>query len=99
VSVRWLALVLALLAAVVASAMAVVESKHRSRSLFVELQELERERDALNVEWGRLRLEQGTWATHGRVERLARERLDMREPPPGEVVVLRLPPRGGEAER
>lgn len=98
-SARWLGLALLLMAGVVASAMAVVESKHRSRSLFVTLQQLERERDALNVEWGRLRLEQGTWATHSRVERLAREALDLREPPPGEVVVLRLPPDALEAER
>lgn len=75
----------------VASAVAVVYSKHRSRRLFVELQSLERERDQLNVEWGRLRLEQGTWATPGRVEQAAREQLNMKMPERGDVVVVRVP--------
>lgn len=96
-STRWLAIVLCLGGAVAVSAVAVVQTKHASRGLFVELQQLERERDRLNTEWGRLRLEQGTWATHGRVERLARESLDLREPPPAEIVVMRLP--DGEGAR
>ena len=31
-----------------------------------------RERDALDIEWGQLKLEQSAWATHGRVEQTAR---------------------------
>jgi cell division protein FtsL len=84
-------LIAALLAvAVTASALAVVYSQHRARSLFVELQRLERERAELDTEWGRLELEQSTWATHGRIERIARERLDMRLPDfeRAEIVVL-----------
>lgn len=82
----------ALLLAVVASALAVVDAKYRSRELFVALQELVRERDAVDTEWGRLQLELGSWGTHVRVERLARDRLQMRLPRAEEVVVLR---RGG----
>jgi len=69
-----------LAAAVFASALAVVYSQHRSRALFIELQRLEAARAELDTEWGRLELEQSTWATHGRIERLAREKLDMRLP-------------------
>lgn len=78
-------------AAVVASALAVVYSQHRSRERFAQLQELEDEKARLETRWGRLQLEQSTWATHGRVERLARERLDMRLPDfdRAEIVVLR----------
>jgi len=75
--------------AVVASALAVVYAKFNSRKLFVELQSLQQERDAVNVEWGRLQLEFGTWGTHGRVESIAREQLGMRLPRADEVVVVR----------
>lgn len=80
-----------LAAAAALSALLVIYSQHQSRVLFAELQELNRERDALDAEWGMLRLEQGAWATHGRVERLAREELDMVMPGRGEVVILRRP--------
>ncbi len=65
---------------VVATALAVVYSQHRERARFAELQRLEDEQARLETEWGRLQLEQSTWATHGRIERIARERLDMRLP-------------------
>lgn len=86
-----LVLVAVLTMAVFASAVAAVYSKHRSRELFVTHQQLKREQDRLDVEWGRLRLEQGTWATHGRVEKVAREKLDLRMPARSDIVVLRLP--------
>jgi cell division protein FtsL len=55
--------------------------------LFVELQQLEKERDELNVEWGRLQLEQGAWSAHGRVEQIAREKLSMRIPSSANTVI------------
>ncbi|MFO7859001.1 MAG: cell division protein FtsL [Ectothiorhodospiraceae bacterium] len=80
----------ALLAAgVAASGFLVVYSQQQSRSLFAELQGLQQERDELEAEWGRLRLEQGAWATHGRIERLARQELGMVMPDPEDVVVVR----------
>jgi cell division protein FtsL len=76
--------------AVTASALGVVYSQHRARALFVELRQLEREQAQLETQWGRLELEQSTWSTPGRIERLARERLDMRLPDfqRAEIVVL-----------
>jgi cell division protein FtsL len=65
---------------VLSTAVSVVYARHESRKLFVELQQLEKERDELNVEWGRLQLEQGAWSAHGRVEQIAREKLSMRIP-------------------
>jgi cell division protein FtsL len=67
----------ALWIAVLVSSLAVVYSKHQARSRFVELQRLTERRDELDIEWGQLQLEQSTWATHGRVERVARDDLKM----------------------
>ena len=75
---HWGALMLAAL--VFCSAMGVVYAKHVSRSLFVESRGLQAESDELNIDWGRLQLEQSTWATHGRVEQLASEKLRMYVP-------------------
>lgn len=84
-------LVVGLLAfALFGSAVAVVYTQHRSRQLFVEHQSLLDERDELQVAWGRLRLEQGTLATHARVERLARKELGLRLPDRRDVVVLNV---------
>ena len=83
-----LALQSALAVAVLVSAVALVEMQHRHRVLFIELQSLERDRDELDVEWGRLQLEQSTWATHERVQTLAREKLGLRVPPVEEIVLV-----------
>ena len=45
--------------------------------MFIELQGLANERDSMDVEWGRLQLEQSTLTTQGRVERKARGQLGM----------------------
>jgi len=74
--------------AVLVSAVGVIEAKHQSRKRFVALQALEKVRDQMNVEWGQLQLEQGTWATHSRVERIAREKLRMVNPEMDEVVIV-----------
>ena len=74
---------------IIASAIEVIYSKHYNRMLYVELRELEVKRDNLNVDWGRLQLEQSTWATHGRVESVARKRLNMRNVDYAEVVIIK----------
>jgi cell division protein FtsL len=79
---------LVLAGSVMTSAIMVVVSQHEARRLFVQLQELESARDDLNEEWGRLQLEQSTWATDDRIERLARVDLGMREPEAGSLVLL-----------
>lgn len=82
-------LLLVLLAAVMSSALTVVWSVHRNRTLFIELQALHQTRDKLDVEWGQLQLEQSAWSTHGRIEQIARAKLHMRRPRPDEIVVVR----------
>ena len=73
---------------IVLSAVMLVHAKHESRQLFVRLERLNAARDRLQIDWGRLKIEQSTWATHGRVERLARERLEMTNPAPAEVLLV-----------
>ncbi len=81
-----------LLAALVLCAMAVVASQHKARKLYVELQKEQSIAKQLDVEWGQLQLEQGTWSTHARVERIATRELNMRLPVAGRVEVVQ-PPR------
>jgi cell division protein FtsL len=82
-------LLVVMVLAVMASAVAVVEIKHENRKRFVALQGLEKARDQMNVEWGQLQLEQGTWATHSRVERIARKKLQMVIPKMEHVVIVK----------
>jgi cell division protein FtsL len=83
---RQLPAIVAMLAVVVlSSGLAAVYARHQSRKLFIELQALTAERDRLEMDWGRLQLEQGTQANHARVEQLAREQLQMRLPDPREI--------------
>jgi len=77
-----------LVIAVFASAVKVVISQHQARKIFGELQKLELTRDELNEEWGRLQLEQSTWATDDRVEMIARSQLGMVNPDPKSIVLL-----------
>ncbi len=79
-----------LLALVVISALSVVGLRHQSRLTFADLQTLQTERDNLNIEWGRLLLEQGAWSQHQRVEVTARTQLGMRTPGSREVVLIKL---------
>lgn len=72
----------------VISALALVYTKHESRRLFVELEELTAERDQLNIEWGQLQIEQSTWATHGRIERVAADELALTRPEPADIFVI-----------
>jgi cell division protein FtsL len=80
---------LALVCVCFASALAVVYSTHHSRKLFAELQAQEKLRDDLDVEWGRLQLEQSTFATHGHIEAVAHDKLGMRMPQPPSVVIVK----------
>jgi cell division protein FtsL len=74
--------------AIFVSALQVVITRHETRRLFVELQALERTRDELNEEWGRLQLEQSTWAINDRIESFARTKLSMKMPERSSMVLL-----------
>ncbi len=86
---RILMVVTLLFSLVLASAILLIYSKHQSRKVFVQLQQLKVEVDALNTEWSQLQLEQSAWSGHGRIESMARERLSMVMPEPDDVVFVR----------
>ena len=69
-------------------ALSIVASNHRGRKLFVELDREQTRMKALDVEWGQLLLEQSTWANHARIEKIAREKLQMKTPPAGQIMSL-----------
>ena len=80
---------LILVAAVIGSSIGVVYARHESRRHFIELNRLTDERDNLTFEFGRLQLEQATWAENNRIEQIARGRLGMVSPSSTEMVVTR----------
>ncbi len=75
----------------VLTSIALVYTKHESRKLFVELEGHTHERDDLNIEWGQLQIEQSTWATHARIERVATDDLSLVRPEATEIYVIERP--------
>ena len=73
----------------IATALLIVRDRHEHRQAFIELNKLDKTRDELNIEFGRLQLEQATWAESNRVDQVARARLGMVFPRTEDIVVLR----------
>lgn len=84
---------LILLAILIACGLMLVTSQHQARKLYVELQKEQELTKQLDIEWGQLQLEQSTWATHGRIEKIAAKNLGMRMPPPSRIQLVG--PTGG----
>lgn len=79
----------ALVLLVTISALALIYSTHRSRDLFNEWQQQQRREWALDEDWERLLLEQGTLAAYERVSQSAESQLDMVMPDPAAVRVVK----------
>ncbi|MCH9674098.1 MAG: cell division protein FtsL [Gammaproteobacteria bacterium] len=77
-----------LLVAVVASALSVVYVKHEARKQFVVLQSLERDRDQMQIQWGRLQIEEGALSSVDRVRATARQHLDLVKPTLAQTVLV-----------
>ena len=73
---------------ILVSTFAVINSTHACRARYAKLQELESSRWYLQEDYGRLLLEQSTWASHRRVEKVARGDLGMRAPDLAQFKVL-----------
>lgn len=69
-----------LMLAVLVSAISVIYVKDMNRRLYSELHDDQAAAQRLDVDAGRLLLEQSTWGTPDRVQRIARERLKMAAP-------------------
>lgn len=79
---------LILLLIAVACGLTTVNANHRARKLFSGLEKEQQRMRALDVEWGQLQLEQSTWAAHARIEKIAKERLQMKTPQPAQIIAI-----------
>jgi cell division protein FtsL len=87
---RWLTLAMPVLwLAVLGSAVQVIYARHKARDLFVRLERINAERDSLDMEWGRLQLEQSYWSSNAFVERVANAKLRMNLPQTRDVRIVR----------
>jgi len=86
---RLLITVTLLFSLVIASAILLVYTKHQSRKVFVELQQLKRLVDQLDTEWSQLQLEQSAESGHGRIEKVARKDLSMVMPESDSVIFVK----------
>jgi cell division protein FtsL len=71
---------LLLLLVLVVCALGLVTSQHKARQQFTDLEHAEARGRELDIEYGKLQLEAGTWGLHARVERVATGTLGMRAP-------------------
>jgi cell division protein FtsL len=83
---KQLAILLLLGFFVLTQAVGVIYSRQTRRLLHAKLQSLYALRDELQVEWSKLLLEQGTWQSDARVEKIAREQLGMITPDKTNVI-------------
>ncbi|MDP4536493.1 cell division protein FtsL [Alkalimonas collagenimarina] len=84
-------LALLLMFACLLTALAVVHSSHVNRQLISSHNQLDQQRDNLDIEWRNLLLEQRALSEHSRVEAIANSRLQMRRPSGDRDVMVTLP--------
>ncbi len=81
---------LVLLLAVIASAMYLVQIQYQSRRLFTEVEKAQSQSRKLETERERLEVEKRSQATPLRVEKLAKEQLQMRTATPAVTQYVKL---------
>jgi cell division protein FtsL len=72
----------------VASALGVISAQHEARKLHNAFEQEQTRAQNLEVEWGRLQIEQGRLIAHRRVEGIASVRLRMASPSTGQILAL-----------
>ncbi|MBT9432403.1 cell division protein FtsL [Candidatus Sodalis endolongispinus] len=82
---------LLLLIAVLVSAVLVVMTTHQTRRLTAEREQMVLEKDALDIEWRNLILEENALGDHSRVERIATEKLQMQHVSPSQENIVVQP--------
>ena len=80
-----------LVLALVATAIYLVRVQYESRRLFSELDKAHSQARHLAMDVERLEVEKRAQASPGRVERLAREKLEMRQPTPAITTYMSYP--------
>lgn len=79
---------LILFASLMFSALGLVNSQHKARNLYIELERTNQAAKQIEQEYGQLQLEQSTWAMHSRIERIATQQMQMQVPDAKRVQVV-----------
>lgn len=82
-------LLIVLVILLLASALTVVFNKYESRSLFIDIQKQEKLLDFYEVEWGLLQLELTTKTEESRIERVAKEQLNLILPERKKIIYIK----------
>lgn len=80
--------VVVIVSLVLLSAFAIVYVKDLNRRLFIQYQQQQATNNQLNVEHGKLMLEQSTWSSQERMQRLAQNKLAMQVPAAKDIVLI-----------
>ena len=80
---------LGLYVGVMFTAIQVVTQRNYTRTLFVESQESQKQRNVLTAEWSQLKLQQGTDLNEVRVEAQARRELGMHIPRAVDIRIIK----------
>jgi len=62
--------------------------QNETRKLFAATQKIEKEKLDINAEWARLQIERSTLVANNRIERVAREQLNMKLPDEEQILVI-----------
>ncbi len=74
--------------ALMLSALGLVNAQHKSRKLYIELEQMSQAARQYEQEYGQLQLEQSTWAMHSRIEQIAAQQLQMQVPDAKRIQVV-----------
>ena len=73
---------------IILTAVTVVTTAHHTRLLTAQREQLVLERDALDIEWRNLILEENALGDHSRVDRIATEKLQMQHVDPSQENIV-----------
>lgn len=81
-------LIVLLMVASLCSSFGVVYFKDLNRRLFIQYETLQHEKAEKLIKWERLLLEQSTWSTQSRIQKIAQRQLGMEMPNAKEIVLV-----------
>ncbi len=78
-----------LFAMVFSNAIAVIYVKQQSRDLYTQIRVLQKQKDAITIDWSRLQIQSSTLTNAAHVEKIARQKLSMQTVKHPQYVVLK----------
>lgn len=70
------------------SALSLIYIRHQNHLTFMHIQILSQQHDELNEQWRQLRVEHSILVQQPRIERLAKQKLNMHIPQPHEITII-----------